>query len=54
MKTRKIPKRLNLSIETLRRLSDATLAKVDGGAPTNSPVCGFSEPSQCATCLCTR
>lgn len=53
MKSRKHPKRLNLSTETLHRLTDETLARVDGGAPSKGPNCDFSEPSLCPTCLCT-
>lgn len=47
-------KRLHLNRETLRMLSELELQGVAAGAPTQSPRCGFSEPSLCATCLCTR
>lgn len=50
------PKKLRLSRETLAALGRQDLGRVAGGAPTeNSPACqGFSEPSLCPTCLCTR
>ena len=46
-------RRLEVSRETLRALSTRELSPVAGGAPSKGPNCGFSEPSLCATCLCT-
>lgn len=50
---KKQSKTLTLARETLRRLDEDELRPVAAGAPTNGVRCGFSEPSQCATCLCT-
>lgn len=48
-------RKLHLHRETLQDLSEPRLTEAAGGAPTNGgPVCNtFSEPSLCATCLCT-
>lgn len=46
-------RKLTLDRETLRRLEDGELGGVAGGAPTRGAVCSFSDPSACATCLCT-
>lgn len=48
-------RKLQLHRETLQRMNEPRLAEVAGAAPTNKgPACNtFSEPSLCATCLCT-
>jgi hypothetical protein len=56
---KKSQRKLQLKRETLRQLraqilADPELRAAHGGAPTNGANCGFSEPSACTTCLCTR
>lgn len=46
-------KKLQLSRETLRILTERELQEVAAGAPTRGQNCTFSEPSLCPTCLCT-
>jgi|GEM_PF-3044201 len=48
-------KKLRLSRETLQALDRNDLIQVAGGAPTeHGLMCNtFSDPSVCATCLCT-
>lgn len=45
--------KLHLNRETLRLLNDQELQKVAAGNHTRGAHC-FSDPSLCATCLCTR
>lgn len=55
MKTRKTLKRLTLNTETLRRLDEEALKKVDGAAPTVNGATCDCDPSvhtRCASCLC--
>lgn len=53
--TKEPRRKLHLHRETLQHLNEPWLEEVEGAAPTNGgPVCNtFSEPSLCATCLCT-
>jgi hypothetical protein len=47
--------KLDLHRETLQVLTEPRLKEVEGAAPTKGgPACNtFSDPSLCATCLCT-
>lgn len=53
MEIRKIPKRLSLTTETLHRLTDEALAKIDGAGPTvHGATCQCSQLTDCASCAC--
>jgi len=53
MRQKATRRKLKLDRETLLRLEDENLRDVLGGAPTKGAICGLTDPSACATCLCT-